>query len=518
MDNLNEQLNKMRRLMGLVNESTLLEKMSNDEIYNKYYSNIPQEDFKKIIDADPTQKKDGSIGKYTKWMLGLHQKGNLKLEDLYKATEYLTAYAQNYNHVTVKDINQLKTLPDLYKVVEPFEKNSHEYDSNVTLQNNEDKVYEDNQWIVIVPKTKEASCYYGRGTKWCTAASDNNYEKNMFDHYNSQGTLYINIDKKNKRKYQFHFKERQFMDERDEEIQFPITTTIGMTQGLLDFYGKTLGEMYVGILSGNQKPDRIKTYRTEDNTLSFTAIGKSNEDLTKETFLRDFYFTNGPKVRESQNLKVLSEKFNDVIIVYNDFIYRINNTHFIITKGIPLPEKYRDLNTIKDIHLDVKRRESEENKKIMINHDVFDYKGNLLDEYYNNGVYIKDGSVYDAYNYYQERKPLYKFPLGNISKEELEKINIKFFSDYEYNIGTQAYSGRIMLEDSMWLDDVFLLHKGVIYADSSLNTPVMTFPIKYNSLEDVKDVKFKRDSREMKSFTINGVRYDQSKWDLHNKR
>ena len=33
----------------------------------------------------------------------------------------------------------------------------------------QDIVYEDNNLIVIYPKTKEASCDYGDDTNWCTA-------------------------------------------------------------------------------------------------------------------------------------------------------------------------------------------------------------------------------------------------------------------------------------------------------------------------------------------------------------
>jgi len=35
---------------------------------------------------------------------------------------------------------------------------------------NSDKVYEDSDWLVVRPKTWEASCVYGAGTKWCTTS------------------------------------------------------------------------------------------------------------------------------------------------------------------------------------------------------------------------------------------------------------------------------------------------------------------------------------------------------------
>ena len=68
--------------------------------------------------------------------------------------------------------------------------------------------------MIIVPHTEEASCYYGKGTQWCTAANNGN---NMFEYYNDNGNLYININKLTHEKYQFHFETDSFMDETDSQ-------------------------------------------------------------------------------------------------------------------------------------------------------------------------------------------------------------------------------------------------------------------------------------------------------------
>ena len=54
-----------------------------------------------------------------------------------------------------------------------------------------EKVYESDRYVVMVPETKEASCYYGAGTKWCTAQTDRDY----FTNYKERGELYYIIDK-----------------------------------------------------------------------------------------------------------------------------------------------------------------------------------------------------------------------------------------------------------------------------------------------------------------------------------
>jgi hypothetical protein len=67
---------------------------------------------------------------------------------------------------------------------------------------------------LLSPLTKEASCKYGKGTKWCTSGKN----ENMFFHYKRLGNLYIWIEGGTGNKYQFQFKDASFMDEKDEQI------------------------------------------------------------------------------------------------------------------------------------------------------------------------------------------------------------------------------------------------------------------------------------------------------------
>jgi hypothetical protein len=75
--------------------------------------------------------------------------------------------------------------------------------------------YETENVIVYVPLDVDGSRYYGRNTQWCTAAKSDN----MFDHYNSKGSLYIIQSKKDFAvKYQLHYKSKQLMDVHDHPI------------------------------------------------------------------------------------------------------------------------------------------------------------------------------------------------------------------------------------------------------------------------------------------------------------
>lgn len=223
----------------------LFEAATISDIHNKYYNNIPDEVFNKIVKTDPTWNSDkpDKMGKYGKWLLSLYMRKNLKLEDLYKANEYLKYFTKYYNMINNKDINTYKTLQELFLVVQPYMDNQEHATSKQDLvrkiKEGAEKVYEDNEWLIIVPHTEEASCYYGKGTQWCTAANNGN---NMFEYYNDNGNLYININKLTHEKYQFHFETDSFMDETDSPIEEPICEEIGLTDGALNWYKNNVNE------------------------------------------------------------------------------------------------------------------------------------------------------------------------------------------------------------------------------------------------------------------------------------
>lgn len=59
-----------------------------------------------------------------------------------------------------------------------------------------DKIYEDDDVLIVSPKTHRASCYYGANTKWCTSSRD----IGQYKHYANAGILFYLINKKNNEK------------------------------------------------------------------------------------------------------------------------------------------------------------------------------------------------------------------------------------------------------------------------------------------------------------------------------
>ena len=93
-------INEEKKRIITINESQalslLFEAASLGDIYQKYYSQIPEETFRQIVSADPTYnvEKPDKMGKFGKWLLNLYQKGALKNEDLYKAKDYLSTFVK----------------------------------------------------------------------------------------------------------------------------------------------------------------------------------------------------------------------------------------------------------------------------------------------------------------------------------------------------------------------------------------------------------------------------------------
>ena len=216
--------------MGLHNIfNQLLTEATPEQIYQKYYRNIKPEVFREIVAADPKSIVNGDeirrIGKFTKLLLSMYLKRNLKLEDLPRATEYLKIV---YERQVPLDITKIESLTDLYEYVKKYYvTDSPEIGSILNSLNSEQytHIFSGNLWDVFVPKDETAACYLGVNTQWCTTWGEKSLNPSyktrtsMFSRYHNQGPLYILISKADSdMKYQFHFESKQFMDRNDKSI------------------------------------------------------------------------------------------------------------------------------------------------------------------------------------------------------------------------------------------------------------------------------------------------------------
>jgi hypothetical protein len=184
--------------------------------------------------GDPTRNKE-----YSQSIAKLYANGQSKLEDVASTlADYLAKFDKLKRKKKIQpprnDFNRYKSLEDFYDVVDEYP--DEEVEDKPEEKKNAQELYRDSKLIVTVPQDVEAACYYGQGTRWCTAGKNNN----MYDYYTKGNRpLYVIIPRQQAypgEKYQFHFETKQFMNEQDRQIgddgmkklvaRFPVLTKI----------------------------------------------------------------------------------------------------------------------------------------------------------------------------------------------------------------------------------------------------------------------------------------------------
>ena len=248
---------------------------------------VTEEVFEEIVDADPTSNKQ-----FVQWMLGvfsrhlndgdMDQAVRFLSEDLPEANEYLEVFdrvrkkkvfktgAPNRPNApsNVTDINQYKDLAHLYSIVSPFIGGDEEEEDGVSPIWKKMKkyidlgharmVYRDNDVLVYIPDTIEASCDpLGNLASWCTRREGNSYFKSYRENNKKpDGTnsdLYVVMPKETfegddlggKYPLQFHFETGQLHDKNNSSIDRDggLNDTLSKYGGLKNFFKSELGAL-----------------------------------------------------------------------------------------------------------------------------------------------------------------------------------------------------------------------------------------------------------------------------------
>lgn len=198
-------------------------------LQNQYRSRlVPEGKFActwdKAVELDPTPNK-----KYLDWVLRLIVQEKLPAEDHYKVPaalgEFIRCQSMLKRDGHRSDINDYDGLSDLFRVLQPYEMKSTSAElsraERALVDAQTEVILDSDELLVISPKTKKASCFWGRGTKWCTAATGSGTENAFSQYTDADGSgLYIFIDKKNSGvKYQLS-KSGDLADELDHTHEF----------------------------------------------------------------------------------------------------------------------------------------------------------------------------------------------------------------------------------------------------------------------------------------------------------
>lgn len=187
-----------------------------------------------IVKADPTPNKA-----YARWIASRFTKSRQRLEDVGEGLKRnLEVFAQAAAGKRVDaNIDKIKSFAELFNVVQPFLTGDREtssrkdkekgretsidtrverkWDVDDPMREQAEVFHDSNDYMIVIPKTQEASNYFGVNTNWCTVGNNTTY----FNHYSKDGPLYIVLRRHDGKRWQFHFPSHQFMDESDARIQ-----------------------------------------------------------------------------------------------------------------------------------------------------------------------------------------------------------------------------------------------------------------------------------------------------------
>jgi len=178
--------------------------------------------------ADPTQNKG-----MTSWLVRQYAQGGLRLEDTGTANETLTMFQRYAPRLGPgqRDLGRYPHLAAVWEAVIGFA-NDEEQQISGKAQKALDKArayresrilrQDEDGFTIAVPLTEFAAKWWGRGTRWCTAAGKNN----RFWHYHKDAPLIVVVIPESGSQGKFQLwatrNDVQFMDASDTDVPLDV--------------------------------------------------------------------------------------------------------------------------------------------------------------------------------------------------------------------------------------------------------------------------------------------------------
>lgn len=150
-----------------------------DEFKSKYSQKFGTNNVNSIVNSVPQ--------KYLDWVGKNLDVVNFD-ESLSKLGPALDKFEKISSNLPITDLLQYKSVGQLLSALSDYENRQRRDVKKVEGGN---VVYDDGRYFVVNPLTHQSSCYYGRGTKWCTAAETDTH----FKRYNEDGKLFYILDR-----------------------------------------------------------------------------------------------------------------------------------------------------------------------------------------------------------------------------------------------------------------------------------------------------------------------------------
>ena len=286
----------------------------------RQYPNISDNDYQQLIRMDPTYGGGNEIGKFGRWILDLYnlfvkdrlaeekyekakayvaqhpeakippapvQKSIDKIEDFQKLPDLLSKFVKLAKDIK-QPINSFKSVADLASAVRASEEQNIQVDEKAetnyqifrdAISDGLKVVYQDNDWVIGIPETYEASSHFKKPvTDWCTAYPE------RYGYYMEEngGKYYIHLNKHTGDLYQMHFESDQFKDASDAEIdKYAFIKTYPNLKGF-----------YTNLLLKPENMEKLKKYTSFTSLIDipnnpaeqYQFLGKNPEFIGQASF------------------------------------------------------------------------------------------------------------------------------------------------------------------------------------------------------------------------------------------
>ena len=175
----------MQLLKEYIKQVLLLEGRLEDVLakYPEYESIIHT-----MAEADPS----GNL-KYLAWEMKMiaNEAGDNMLIHEDEVIDYINRFdaISRKKLIEPKDINAYANFPNLRYAVEEVEEQIKEKELKRSAETNAIRIYDDEDWAVLHPKTKDSACFYGKQARWCVAMLDGKY----YEQYTEAASDFIYI-------------------------------------------------------------------------------------------------------------------------------------------------------------------------------------------------------------------------------------------------------------------------------------------------------------------------------------
>jgi hypothetical protein len=316
--------------------------------------------FSNIIEADPTPNKS-----YVQWMLntfsrylkaggdGITQAIRFIDEDLPHASNYITLFEANKRKQKFKklcsssyilanitdptDINQYKSLSQLYDAVDPFiERNPSELESLLERYVNSGQAMipvRDRKFTLFIPLSLDASVIFEKFVSWCTSRNNNGMfasYTNRLTPFNEKSKLYIIINNKfftneSDEIYQIHFESRQIKNKNNTDANI-FESVINESEGISNFLYNELIRM------AKENKSKIENNLYLDYLIKFGFCESLFEIIEDDTPTIRFMSRDIPRMPDISKFKSLDQLIitNAKMIELHSSIGKLTNLEMLV--------------------------------------------------------------------------------------------------------------------------------------------------------------------------------------------